>query len=166
MGHIRPKCFSKNGEYLRQERECCFNTTVHTNRNTKSEFRSLSTECWLKVNSEIILHGTRIVDGTLFKDDIEPIMPEKGVEVHTVMENSSLLQLYHERGGHQDKRHIKDMLQKELGISVHLDNKPCESRIYGKAHRLPYGTRKKVLVNWLQQIYVDLLISHFKRSVS
>ncbi|GBM73804.1 hypothetical protein AVEN_242655-1 [Araneus ventricosus] len=102
-----------------------------------------STECWLKVNGEIVLHGTRSVNGTLFKADIEPIVPEKGVEVHTVMENSSLLQLYHERCGHQDKRPIKEMFQKELGISVHLDNKPCESCIYGKAHRSPFGARKK-----------------------
>ncbi|GBO19176.1 hypothetical protein AVEN_198443-1 [Araneus ventricosus] len=59
------------------------------------------------------------------------------------MENNYLLQLYHERWGHQNKRHIKDMIQKELGIRIHLDNKPCEPCIYGKAHRFPFGTRKK-----------------------
>ncbi|GBN87353.1 Retrovirus-related Pol polyprotein from transposon TNT 1-94 [Araneus ventricosus] len=59
------------------------------------------------------------------------------------MESSSLLQLYHLRSGHQDKRHIKDILPTEIGISVHFDNKPCESCIFGKAHRLPFGTRKK-----------------------
>ncbi|GBN88733.1 hypothetical protein AVEN_250004-1 [Araneus ventricosus] len=83
------------------------------------------------------------MDGTLFKADIEPIAPVKGVEVHTFMENNYLLQLYHERWGHQNKRHIKDMIQKELGIRIHLDNKPCEPCIYEKAHRLPFGTRKK-----------------------
>ncbi|GBN94878.1 Retrovirus-related Pol polyprotein from transposon TNT 1-94 [Araneus ventricosus] len=37
----------------------------------------------------------------------------------------------------------KTYFRKELGISVHLVNKPCESCINGKAHRLPFGTKKK-----------------------
>ncbi|GBN56143.1 hypothetical protein AVEN_215295-1 [Araneus ventricosus] len=91
---------------------------------------------------KLYCNGTRSVNGTVFNADIEPIVPEKGVEVHTVMENGSLLQLYHERWVHQDKRYIKDMFQKELGTSVHLGNKHCEC-IHRKAHRLPFGTMKK-----------------------
>ncbi|GFV01871.1 copia protein [Trichonephila clavipes] len=65
------------------------------------------------------------------------------IEAHTVIVDSSLLQLYHERWGHQDKRHIRNMLEKELGIHIKLDKELCEPCIYGKAHRLSFGTREK-----------------------
>ncbi|GBM55330.1 hypothetical protein AVEN_252698-1 [Araneus ventricosus] len=96
-----------------------------------------------------------MLHGNLFKADIEPIVSEKGAEVHTVMEDSFLLQLYHERWGHQDKRHIKDMLQKELRISVHLDKKkPANHASMGKhnGYHLEPGRKLKVLLNWFQQI--------------
>lgn len=51
--------------------------------------------------------------------------------------------LYHERWGHQDKRHVKVMLEKELDIKVGSDKGLCESYIYGKAHRLPFGHRER-----------------------
>lgn len=64
--------------------------------------------------------------------------------MHTAVVDNSLLQLYPERWGHQDKRHIRKILEKELGISVSLDKEVCEPCVYGKAHRLSFGTRKKV----------------------
>ncbi|GBL93536.1 hypothetical protein AVEN_59722-1 [Araneus ventricosus] len=57
-----------------------FSELTAQDRNTDREFRSSATGCWLKVNGEIVLHGTRSVNGTLFKADIEPIVSEKGVE--------------------------------------------------------------------------------------
>ncbi|GBN13431.1 hypothetical protein AVEN_116174-1 [Araneus ventricosus] len=68
---------------------------------------------------------------------------KKETEVLIVMEDSCILQLYHERWVHQDKQHIKGILQKELGISVYPDKKPCESCTCGKTRRLPFETRKK-----------------------
>ncbi|KAF2887152.1 hypothetical protein ILUMI_19021, partial [Ignelater luminosus] len=50
--------------------------------------------------------------------------------------------LYHERWGHQDKRHVRTMLQREMGINVLLKKDLCEPCVYGKAHRLPFGHRK------------------------
>ncbi|GFU02253.1 copia protein, partial [Trichonephila clavipes] len=35
------------------------------------------------------------------------------------------------------------MLEKELGIHIKLDKELCEPCIYGKAHRLSFGTREK-----------------------
>ncbi|GFU51041.1 uncharacterized protein TNCV_2757141 [Trichonephila clavipes] len=77
---------------------------------------STPTECWLKVNDDVVLYGSRNVNGSLFKANLKPILPKEMIEVHTVIADSSLLQLYHERWGHQDKRHIRNMLEKELGI--------------------------------------------------
>ena len=41
------------------------------------------------------------------------------------------------------KRHVQEMLKKELGIIVKVVREICEPCVYGKAHRLPFGTRKK-----------------------
>ncbi|GFW25363.1 retrovirus-related Pol polyprotein from transposon TNT 1-94 [Trichonephila clavipes] len=112
-------------------------------KNPNSEFVSTPTECWLKVNDDVVLYGSRNINGSLFKANFEPILPKEMIEVHTVIPDSSLLQLYHERWDHQDKRHIRNMLEKELGIHINLDKELCEPCIYSKAHRLSFGTREK-----------------------
>ena len=38
---------------------------------------------------------------------------------------------------------MKNLLQKELGINVKLGREICEPCVYGKAHRLAFGTRIK-----------------------
>lgn len=40
-------------------------------------------------------------------------------------------------------KHVKEKLQRELGIHVKLERKICESCVYGKAHQLPFGTNVK-----------------------
>ncbi|GFW40268.1 retrovirus-related Pol polyprotein from transposon TNT 1-94 [Trichonephila clavipes] len=87
-----------------------FSVLAAQDRSPNSEFVSTPTECWLKVNDDVVLYGSR--------------------------------NLYHERWGHQDKRHIRNMLEKELGIHIKLDKELCEPCIYGKAHRLSFGTRE------------------------
>ncbi|GFY39649.1 hypothetical protein TNIN_158771 [Trichonephila inaurata madagascariensis] len=62
-----------------------------------------------------ILQLDNSVNGSLFKANVEPILP-KMTEVYTVVADSSLQQLYHKRCGHQNKHHIRNMLEKELGI--------------------------------------------------
>ncbi|GFV84632.1 retrovirus-related Pol polyprotein from transposon TNT 1-94 [Trichonephila clavipes] len=120
-----------------------FSVLAAQDRNPNSEFVSTPTECWLKVNDDVVLYGSRNVNGSLFEANFEPILPKEMIEVHTVIADSSLLQLYRERWGHQDKRHIRNMLEKELGIHIKLDKELCEPCIYGKAHRLSFGTREK-----------------------
>lgn len=112
-------------------------------RNQDSKFKSTATRCWLEVEGKTVLCGSREVNGSLYKAAIQPIVHEQEAGINVVIADSSTLQLYHERWGHQDKRHIQEMLERELGIKVKLDKKLCESCIFGKAHRLPFGTRKK-----------------------
>lgn len=49
--------------------------------------------------------------------------------------------------GHQDKRHVREMLKKELQVSLKLPvplvTETCKSWIYGKSHKLPFGNRGK-----------------------
>lgn len=52
------------------------------------------------------------------------------------------LQVWNERLGHQDKSHVQNLL-KNKGIKVSGTEKElCEACIYGKMHRLKFGTRK------------------------
>ncbi|GFX44583.1 retrovirus-related Pol polyprotein from transposon TNT 1-94 [Trichonephila clavipes] len=84
---------------------------------------STPTECWIKINSDLGLYGSCSVYGSLFKAKFEPILPKEMTEVHTFIADSYMLQLYYERWGHQDKRHIRNILEKELGIRIKLDKK-------------------------------------------
>ncbi|GFT49467.1 copia protein [Trichonephila clavipes] len=129
--------------YVPKNNRNLFSVLAAQDRNPNSEFVSTPTECWLKVNDDVVLYGSRNVNGSLFKANFEPILPKEMIEVHTVIADSSLLQLYHERWGYQDKRHIRNMLEKELGIHIKLDKELCEPCIYGKAHRLSFGTGGK-----------------------
>ncbi|KAH8309915.1 hypothetical protein KR059_009012 [Drosophila kikkawai] len=113
--------------------------------NPSSRFESSATKCSLKINDKIVLVGAREVGGTLYRAAIEPILPERNVDVNVVTSGTSIIQLYHERWGHQDKNHIKDMLKREMGIQVKLESSLCEPCILGKAHRLPFGSRKPAM---------------------
>lgn len=108
-----------------------------------SQFVSTATECCLSINNQVWIRGTRQVNGSLYKSNLMTISPEKPVEIN-VATDSSTLQLYHERFGHQDKRHVKSVLQKELNINVRLDKELCEPCVYGKSHRLTFGNRNNV----------------------
>jgi transposase InsO family protein len=77
---------------------------------------------------------------------------------------NNLLQLYHERFGHQNKRHVKSLLSKELNIKVEMDSELCEGCMYGKAHRLPFGTRTKTTKAG-QRVHTDVC-GPFQESMS
>lgn len=120
-----------------------FSVLAAQDRNKDSKFESTATECNLRVKGQVVLKGNREICGSLFKADIKPILQNEEVQVQAAVSSSTTLQLYHARWGHQDKRHVKEKLERELGISVKLDDQVCEPCIYGKAHRIPFGTRVK-----------------------
>jgi hypothetical protein len=60
-----------------------------------------------------------------------------GVHLATQMET---LQVWHERLGHQNKRHVRKVL-KQHGINVKADKEICDGCALGKAHRQSFGTR-------------------------
>lgn len=119
-----------------------FSVLAAQDKRKSSKFESTTTRCKLVVNNEVLLVGYREVGGSLYQADIKTTMPGTSNEVNAA-EASNTLQLYHERWGHQDKRHVQQKLKTELGINVKLDKNLCESCIYGKSHRLPFGTREK-----------------------
>ena len=84
--NINEKCqeiLLKEVWYVPQISRNLFSVLAAQDRNKNRKFVSSPIECWLKVNNEIVLYGSCRVEGTLFKADIEPILPEKKTEVHT-----------------------------------------------------------------------------------
>ena len=106
----------------------------------KSKFTSSATECAFELDGRVIFKGNRRKCGTLYEAGFTPVSPRS--EVNFNSSSGSQLQLYHERFGHQDKRHVKDLMERELGISVKLERSLCEPCVYGKSHRLKFGRRK------------------------
>lgn len=117
-----------------------FSVLSAQDRNPNSEFKSTTTRCSLTVNGNIVLCGQRSRNGSLYKADLYPCRQTENVNI-SVNDNSTL-QLFHERWGHQDKRHVKEKLEKEIGINVKYSNEVCEPCVYGKLSRLPFGRRQ------------------------
>ncbi|UYV67852.1 hypothetical protein LAZ67_5002251 [Cordylochernes scorpioides] len=91
---------------------------------------------------EVIVEGKRLPGG-LYGMLITSIKPENAAEVNLAKtQNGNMLQLWHERFGHQNKRHVQKWL-KEQGIDAVMDNEPCEACIYGKQHRLSFVSREQ-----------------------
>ncbi|GAB0089493.1 secreted RxLR effector protein 161-like [Sergentomyia squamirostris] len=123
-----------------------FSVLATQDRNPCSVFKSTATECSLVVNGRVLVTGIRERNGSLFKASLKPTAPENSVTVNAVESDDGLLQLYHERWGHQNKAHIKKKLETEMGIKTKSDDLVCEPCIYGKMHRQSFGTRKKATV--------------------
>ena len=119
-----------------------FSVLAAHDKNKTSKFISRPESCSLVINGQQVLAGARHVGSGLYKIALRMIMPEKPVEMNMISSDDTL-QLYHERMGHQNKRHIKKVIEEELGIKVDVNSEICEGCMYGKAHRLRFGTRER-----------------------
>lgn len=128
--------------YVPQIAKNLFSVLATHDKNEKSKFVSMPETCSLLVNGKLALKGARQVGCGLYKVALRMLIPEKTTEVN-MMSNDDLLQLYHERMGHQNKRHIKELVEREYGIKVEVDHDTCEGCMYGKAHRLKFGSRER-----------------------
>lgn len=133
----------ENVWYVPEISKNLFSVLATQDKNQNSIFQSTFKDCYLKIDGETVLHGTRNAGGGLFKARMKSLTPETRKEANVTENNESILQLYHERWGHQDKQHIKSLLENEFNIKVKIDKILCEPCVYGKAHRLKFGNRKK-----------------------
>ena len=115
-----------------------FSVTAAHDKNKDSCFVSRPTSCHFKINGRTVMVGNREFEGGLFKAALRT--KSQTQEVNSLSDDL-MLQLYHERMAHQNKHHVKKLIERELGIKVRADNETCEGRIYGKAHSLKFGTR-------------------------
>lgn len=106
-----------------------------------SKFISTAERCHFQVNNKNILTGSRVRNGGLYKLHLSKVN-----QVCSISTNENILQLYHERFAHQNKRHVKGVIERELGIKITVDSEICEGCVYGKHHRLKFGKRERATV--------------------
>lgn len=82
-------------------------------------------------------------NGTLYKVDFSSVTVNQSV---TFSVDNFKLQLYHEKWGHPDKRHVKKKLENEIDIRVKDYNEICEPCVFVRSSRLPFGRRKAAKV--------------------
>lgn len=106
-----------------------------------SIFQSTAQSCNVKNDDKVILVGNRDKYGGLYKLHVKVLMPELEINQLTTSHN---LQLYHERLGHQNKRHVAKLIQRELGVKIDSSSTDiCEGCVFGKSHRQKFGERPR-----------------------
>lgn len=93
--------------------------------------------CELVKNGNVIVTGER--NCSLYKLLIKPIRPDDPAVV-CVAHKVEMLQVWHERLGHQNRKYVEKFL-KARGIKYITDNYFCEGCAMGKLHRLSFGSR-------------------------
>ncbi|CAB0003770.1 unnamed protein product, partial [Nesidiocoris tenuis] len=136
------KLLLKDVWYIPGIKKNLFSPLAAQDHNRNSEFVAHTEECFLTLENEVVIVGNRKHQGGLYKLAIRHRKCSKPSEVNSLC-NQNTLQLYHERFGHQNKRHIKKFLEREMGIKVNLDDELCEACVFGKSHRLKFGSREK-----------------------
>lgn len=116
-----------------------FSVLAAHDKNLKSTFKSTPKHCSMVINGETKVIGKRSHNGGLYQLVVTNVKPKKHLEVFMASET----QLYHERLAHQNKRHVRTIVKRELGIDLPIDLDLCEGCINGKAHRLKFGTRSR-----------------------
>lgn len=105
-----------------------------------STFTSTTEECRIYVDGKIKIVRTREKYGGLYQLSVKNVIPMKAVACL-----STETQLYHERLVHQNKRHVRAFVKRELGIELPKDDTLYESCIFGKSHRHQFGTRPRAI---------------------
>ena len=80
---------------------------------------------------------------SLYKMQMRVIKPDEPAVVclaSATEPKSEKLQFWHERLCHQNKKHVRDFLQRE-GVNVNADDYFCEACEFGKSHRQPFQSR-------------------------
>lgn len=106
-------------------------------------------ECVFTCDNKIVAVGMEIEK--LYRVDLR-VVTQNVVCTATKIDT---LQLWHERLGHQNKRHVKTFL-KDKGIDVNVDSEFCDGCAYGKHHRLPFGKRTERAVEPRELIHCDV----------
>ena len=78
-----------------------------------------------------MLFGARQLGSGLYKIALKIVVSENAAKVN-VLSSEATQQLYHKRMGHQNKRHIKDLIQEDFDIKVDVTNKTRKACMYGK----------------------------------
>ncbi|XP_061721806.1 uncharacterized protein LOC133528434 [Cydia pomonella] len=99
-----------------------FSTLAAQDNVRNSLFTSTATSCQLDVDGDTKIVGKREPKGGLYKLQLKTITPSKisnSIEVNAIT-GTNMLQVYHERFAHQDKRHVKALVKREFGMHAYV----------------------------------------------
>lgn len=116
----------KNVLYVPQARRNLFSVTSAVDKGL--EFKSSSTSCEFSRDSKVKARGVR--HGRLFRMLIRIKNPKSQVSHKSNLASKDSLQVWHEKLGHQNKRHVSKFL-KLNGIDVKDDQAFCEACVEG-----------------------------------
>lgn len=112
--------------------------SVRSSTSNGTEFSIQRDKVLLKKGNRLV--GTATWRNGLYYMDMRVIEPKICESVHLATTGDSL-QLWHERFGHQNKRHVKTILER-LGLQFSGDVSDfCDGCALGKAHIKPFKTR-------------------------
>jgi len=101
--------------------------------------------------------GTVAASGTLINDlyalALRVCIPQHGAEVHLATQVETL-QVWHERLGHQNKRHVMKVLKQHINVKANKEF--CDGCALGNAHRQSFGTRRSRPNTVGEQINADV----------
>jgi transposase InsO family protein len=140
-----------------------FSVLSAQDRLLNSEFMSKSVSCCLfDGEGKAMFLGYRVKGGNLYKIDAKVDMSTRtnpNVPSPTQSHNPSpsqckpmtysaavstggdFMQKAHERLGHQNFRHVKEVVERELNVKVNIPKTICEGCAMNKAHKMPFGDR-------------------------
>lgn len=65
------------------------------------------------VDGSIVVYGSRKLNGTLYKAQVQAVHSDVQVQVNATTDDGSILQLYPEKFGHQNRRHVQAVIKRE-----------------------------------------------------
>ncbi|XP_066904956.1 uncharacterized protein [Halyomorpha halys] len=100
-----------------------FSVLAAHDRCSQSKFISSAGTCKFIVKNEVVMTGQRNINDGLYKLNL----PNSLLSTNNVVasDHEGLVQLYHEKLAHQDKRHTKEVIKRELGIELKTDPSIC-----------------------------------------
>lgn len=85
-----------------------------------------------------VLHCTWRTGRGLFKAYMRVVFPKVSIKMNWSTWDYSLLYLYNEGWGHQEKWSVKSLLNHEVNTKVNVEYELCETYIYDKAKGLSF----------------------------
>lgn len=124
----------------------CAMDNGHTSKSDMNTFQLLD-------GNDVVAMGAR--RGGLFQMMFEVLEPRQDESFANIAMKTETLQVWHERLGHQNIAHVKNILkQRNIKYIDHVFD--CDGCAYGKQHKLPFGSRDEKSNTCGHMIHADV----------
>lgn len=154
-------CHMENVLYVPEARRNLFSVTRALDKGMT--FSSSKDSCEFLLDGVVKAQGVR--SGQLFKMMLKVKEPDTCCVSEANLAVKDSLQVWHERLGHQNKRHVVKILNNH-GIEVQQDDEFCGSCVEGKQHREPFKSRQQRSSVPGEVIHADVGVSLGQESIA